>query len=223
MGKEPISRVFRTRAEARASYDWMSRWYDWLSGPSENKYKETGLSQLNVLGGEIVLEIGFGTGHCLKILAQGVGLSGKVFGIDLSEGMIHEAQEKLVQVELAERVELICGDAVHLPYRDNCFDALFMSFTLELFDTPEIPIVLQECWRVLRPDGRICIVALAKKEASNLAVRIYEWFHEKFTKYVDCRPIYTQAVAAAAGFQIKRLTEMSLFQLPVDIVLAKKV
>ena len=82
--------------------------------------------------------------------------------------------------------------------------------------------MLKECQRVLRSDGRICIVAMSKKEKGGLVVRLYKWAHDKFTKYADCRPIYVQNALEDAGFRTESVTEMSMFRMPVDIVLARK-
>jgi len=217
---EPISPVTRTKAEAKASYNAMSRWYDLLTGWSEKKYKDAGLMALAVNAGETVLEIGFGTGQCLTALAHAVGDFGQVYGIDLSEGMCDVAQARLDKAGVADRVTLHCGDAVNLSFDDGFFDAIYMSFTLELFDTPEIPVVLKECKRVLGKNGRLALISLSKKEKT--AVSFYEWVHKKMPKQVDCRPIYPQQAVKDAGFHIESVTEMSMFGLPVDIVLAMK-
>ena len=220
--REPINRVTRTKQEAKASYDMMSRYYDLLAGMSERKYKAAGLEELDVTEGEVILEIGFGTGQCLEALAKSAGRSGKVYGIDLSDGMIGVSQARVQKAGLSDRVELTQGDAAELPYEESFFDAVYTSFTLELFDTPEIPIVLSECKRILRPGGRICVVGMSKKGRSGLMVRLYEWTQFNFTKFVDCRPIYLADAIKEAGFKVVSVIEMSMFGLPVDIVLAMK-
>ena len=217
-----LSRVTRSKEEAKASYDKMSKWYDILAGRFERKYRDTGLQKLSVKKAETVLEIGFGTGHCILALAQSVGNSGKVYGIDISEGMCNIAWSRINEAGLSERVKLKCGDATKLPFEANFFDAIFISFTLELFDTPEIPIVLHECQRVLRSGGHICVVAMSKKGKAGLAMRFYEWVHKRYPKYVDCRPIFVQEALEDANFQIVDATEMSMWGLPVKIVVARK-
>ena len=202
-------------------YDRLSRWYDWFSASSEQPLAKLGLKKLNVCPGETVLEIGFGTGNALLSLATAVGDLGRVVGIDLSRGMFKVASEKIARANLSHRVTLEQADAAALPFESDSFDAVFTSFTLELFDTPEIATVLAECRRVLKPGGRMGVVAMARDAYEDIPLRIYEWFHQHLPAYVDCRPIYVQSALALAGFQIPDITRKKMWGLPVEICIAQ--
>jgi len=214
--------VLQSKDETRAFYNKISGVYDVLAEHSEGPVRRTGLDKLALAPGERALEIGYGTGHCLVQLARAVGPEGKVFGIDLSEGMRAQAQERLEKEHLVGRVELSCGDAAHLPYPDGGMDSVFMSFTLELFDTPEIPQVLAECRRVLRPGGRIGVVAITREGSEGIAVEAYEWTHQHFPNLLDCRPIFVRRALEDAGFSISDATIAKMW-VPVEIVVAEKV
>jgi len=180
------------------------------------------VESLSVEEGETVLDIGFGTGHCLKRVAESVGQTGKAYGVDISSGMLEVTRKRLDKAGLIDRVELYCGDAASLPYGDNTFDAVFMSFTLELFDTPEIPRLLEEVKRVLKPRGRIGVASMSKENGEPLLLRLYEWAHRKWPKYIDCRPIYLEQSLRDAGYEIGKKEKVKLFGLPVEIVVAIK-
>jgi len=222
-GKSPVSPVLpvpRTKEEAKRFYDRISRFYGYLTGAFERKYAEMALERLSVEEGETVLEIGFGPGHCLRQIAQSVGLSGKAYGIDISTGMLEVTKRKLEKARLMDRAELYCGDAASLPYDDNTFDAVFMSFTLELFDTPEITKVLEEVKRVLKQTGRLGVASMSKEDGESTLVRLYEWVHKKWPKYVDCRPIYLEQSLKDVGYDIESKEKVRLFGLPGEIVIA---
>jgi ubiquinone/menaquinone biosynthesis C-methylase UbiE len=218
-----IKRVNRSKAAARTSYNRLSRWYDLVAGSTEKKYRDWGLEKLSARPGETILEIGFGTGHCLVTLAKAVGPAGRVIGMDISDGMLDLARQRLQQERLDERVELHLGDAAKLDFIEaNSLDGVFMSFTLELFDNPEIPGVLEECHRTLKPGGRIAIVSMTKTIPPGMAVRMYEWFHDHLPDYADCRPIFAGQALEQNGFAIQDVSASSMWGLPVEIVLGKK-
>jgi ubiquinone/menaquinone biosynthesis C-methylase UbiE len=219
---DPISRVTRTKAQAKTSYDRLSSFYDYLSGSHEQKYCNKVFQQLKIIEGETVLEIGFGTGRNLVQMAQSVGEEGKVCGIDISSGMLQVSLSKLEKARLSQRAELTCDDATNLPYKDNTFDVVFMSFVLELFDTLEIPLVLAEVMRVMKQNGRVGLVSLAKDRKSLPLLKFYEWLHTKLPNIVDCRPIYLVESIVQAGFTPQHVEHGNLFGLPVDIVIASK-
>ncbi|MEA3351739.1 MAG: methyltransferase domain-containing protein, partial [Chloroflexota bacterium] len=170
----PISRVTRPKEDARRYYNRLSRWYDLIAGGSEEKYRQTGMALLNVQPGERVLEIGFGTGNCLVAFAQATGPSGFVGGIELSGGMAAIARQRLIDSGLDQQAGLALADGAQPPFGPDCFDAIFMSFTLELFDTPDIPRVLERCRQMLHSRGRLVVVSLVKAKDPGMAERVYE-------------------------------------------------
>ncbi len=216
-----VLRVLQSREETKAFYNKIAAVYDLLAERSEQPMRDIGLQILAPERGETVLEVGFGTGHCLVELARAVGPKGKVLGVDLSENMLDQAEKLLRKKQLTGRVALQCGDAEDLPYDDDSIDAIFASFTLELFDTPELPHVLGQWQRVLRPGGRLVVVAVSKEGPPGYVVKAFEWSHKHFPNLVDCRPIYVRRAMEAAGFQIadSRIEQMWV---PVEIVLGLK-
>jgi len=222
IGSQPeVLRVLQTKDEIKAFYNKISKVYDLLADQSEEPVRRAGLEKLNARPGEKVLEIGSGTGHCLVALAQAVGAAGKVYGVDLSDEMLKIAHENLEKEGLADRVELICEDAEKLPYPSETLDAIFMSFTLELFDTPEIPKVLAECKRVLRPGGRIVVVGVSKEGEGGVILQVFEWTHKHFPNFMDCRPIFVRNALESAGFRIESVENRTMW-VPVEIALAVK-
>ncbi len=216
-----VLRVLQSKDERRAYYNKIAKAYDLLAEHSERPMREKGLAKLDAQPGERILEIGFGTGHCLVELAGAVGSDGKVFGIDISDAMLALSQQLLEKEGFADRVELTCGDAEHMPYADDSLDGIFTSFTLELFDTPEIPRVVQECKRVLKPGGRLVVVSLSKEGRQGVVMKLFEWTHKHFPNLMDCRPIYVHQVIEAAGLQIEDV-ELGHMWVAVEIVLARK-
>ena len=214
--------VSRTKAEARHSYDRISGIYEYLTRAFERKFAELALDRLSVGAGETVLEIGFGSGYCLQRIARSAGEGGRTCGIDISSGMIGVTRRKLDNARLLGRVSLMQGDAENLPYTDNAFDAVFMSYTLELFDTPEIPRVLEEVKRILRPGGRLAAASLSKEGGGSIMLRLYEWAHTRWPKHADCRPIYVEQSLSEAGFRIETKDIFKKYGLPNEIVVALK-
>lgn len=207
----------------RSFYDRIASSYDLIAHASEWDATRKGLELLNVQAGETVLEIGYGTGHALKALASSVGSSGKVFGVDISEKMREVALKELGSA--ANQVDLQVGQAPPLDYPDQGMDAVFLSFTLELFPDHVLPEILEEVRRVLKPGGRCGVVSMAKPSDpshESLLEKGYVWMHQHFPHVVDCRPLDVADVLRKAGFEVLEHESMEIWTLPVAAVVARK-
>ena len=213
-----VSRV--SRKQTRQNYDRLSRWYDLFAG-SEKKFTDIGLQLLGAKAGEKILEIGFGTGHSLLTLSQQVEKAGLVAGVELSAGMLDMARRRIHTQDPERNAEMIQGDGTLLPFVRDSFDGVFLSFTLELFSDEDMETVLGECQRVLKTDGRLGVVSMAKRDV--LACRLYEWGHARWPAVLDCRPIELKNHLEAGGFRVQALKVETMWGLPVEIALGKPV
>ncbi|MEP7268144.1 MAG: methyltransferase domain-containing protein [Saprospiraceae bacterium] len=103
---------------------------------------------LNLQSHEIALELGSGLGLLCASVATKL-FRGKTFGVELSK-------EQLRQVpQFPPNLEFILGDVHDLPFDDNIFDLVYGRYILEHVSDPMK--VLKEAYRVLKPEGKICI------------------------------------------------------------------
>jgi len=73
---------------------------------------------------------------------------------------------------------------------------------------------------VLKSEGRLVVVSMSKENGQSIFLRLYELMHNKWPKYVDCRPIYVEQSLRDAGYTVKSKEKIRLFRLPVEIVVA---
>lgn len=214
-----ISPINRSKKQAHDYYDRISRIYDLLTA-GEKRFIRKGVELLNVTPAEKFADIGCGTGTGLNYIKSQLFQKGLLLGIDISHQMLLESQQKIGLNTPGHF--LVQGDGAKLPIKSGLLDGIISTFTLELFSKKEMPIVLDEFRRVLKPDGRLVIVAMAQ-EPHSLAIDIYEWLHEQFPVAIDCRPIPLFDLLTDQGFEIKSLETEQYWGLSIKTVVCKPV
>lgn len=111
--------------------------------------------------GDVVLEVGSGTGRLTPYLLEMVGDEGEVYCIDFSLKMLLKARRR----EFAGKVRFIQADAVSLPLAERCCDAVVCFSAFPHF--PDKRKAVEEFHRVLKPGGRLVISHLLRREEVN--------------------------------------------------------
>lgn len=104
--------------------------------------------------GNIVLDIGSGSGTDLIIVAQKVGSEGKVIGIDITQSMLKKALKNAEEAKL-KNVSVIESDAESLPFKDDTFDVVISNGVINLVHDKQK--TFKEIFRVLKPGGYMSI------------------------------------------------------------------
>lgn len=122
--------------------------------------KAVGMAEVQT--GDNILDICCGTGQLTLELAAAVGSEGHVTGLDFSQRMLEIARQSVDQAGVAERITLIQGNAMALPFEDGTFDAVTVGWGLR--NVPDISQVVGEMIRVVKPGRMVISMDMGKPE-----------------------------------------------------------
>jgi demethylmenaquinone methyltransferase/2-methoxy-6-polyprenyl-1,4-benzoquinol methylase len=148
---EDLDRDFITKRYDRLS--GLIPLFDWLFFQPRG-FRAKAVDRLELRPGNHVLEIGCGTGRNLPFLSKAVGPHGRVYGVDLSPGMLAKSRESCDRNHW-RNVDLIEGDAADYRAPVPLDGAMF---GLSYNTMPHHFTVLREAWDQLRPGGRLVIM-----------------------------------------------------------------
>ena len=147
------------KAQVEKMFDAISGNYDGLnrviSFGTDVKWRKRVLAKIIKHKPTSILDIATGTGDLAIKFAEKSNAS-KIIGLDLSEGMLAVARKKIQHTNLENKIEFIKGDSEALPFKDNSFEAITVSFGIRNFETLEKG--LTEIYRVLKPKGLFIIL-----------------------------------------------------------------
>lgn len=150
--KVPEKDVQKTFNKIAGSYDKLN---SIMSLGTHQKWRQKATEKIDVAPRKI-LDLCCGTADWTIMLAQRYPHS-QIVGMDFSQEMLKVAQQKVGRSE-AINIVLESGNAMNLRYADNSFDVVTIGFGLR--NVPDANQVLQEIYRVLKPDGQlICLEA----------------------------------------------------------------
>lgn len=143
--------VAMRESSTRLIYDFHSMFYDATFGRLVKRRIDRAISHMNIDDSDRVLDLGIGTGTSLNYYPR----RGKVFGVDLSGGMLRECRKKIRENGLSNAF-VFQGDALRLPFADSTFDHVFISHVISVVSDP--CRLISEAQRVAKPNARIVIL-----------------------------------------------------------------
>lgn len=167
--KEQVTQMFDAIS---GNYDGLNRV---ISFGIDVKWRKKVLKLVSEKNPETILDIATGTGDLAILMAK--TNAKKIIGLDISEGMLDVGKKKITERKLDHIIEMIIGDSEQMPFPDNHFDAITVSFGIRNFET--LDKGLSEILRVLKPNGIFVILETSVPEKTP-----YKQGYAFYTKWI---------------------------------------
>lgn len=167
--EKKVHNVFESISE---KYDSMN---SIISFNRHKSWRKDVMKKMNVQPGSEALDVCTGTGDWAISLAEKIGETGRVTGLDFSENMLSIAQEKNKEYDY-KQLDFVHGNAMDLPFESNTFDYVTIGFGLR--NVPDYLTVLKEMYRVVKPGGTV--VCLETSQPTLIGFRQGYYFYFKF-------------------------------------------
>ena len=143
--------VLEDKSRARTFYKYLSKVYDRVNPFIWNEeMRDAAIGLLDLTADDRVLDVGCGTGFATEGLLEHTE---HVHGLDQSA---HQLDRAFAKFGRGGPVSFYRGDAERLPFRDDAFDVVWSSGSIEYWPNPVV--ALRECRRVTKPGGQVLIV-----------------------------------------------------------------
>ena len=198
-------------------YDFLGKRYDWL-GAYDARAKRRALELAELAPGQRWLEVGVGTGKEHARIQKAISPQGIAFGMDISRVMLSVTKERCA-------TPLCQADAHFLPFVSNTFDRLYAAYVLDLLPIADIPGLTRDFCRVLKPGGRMVVIALTEGVdfLSRLLVNVWKAAYDLSPVVcAGCRPLQLSHLVDQAGFKQIRSEVVVQLTVPSEILIATK-
>lgn len=193
--------------------------YDVWGKLTESKAQRRCIEMAAIQDGESVLEVAVGTGLTFQQILQ-KNPSGLNEGLDLTEAMLAEAKEKAALTK-ARNYRLRVGDAYKLDFADASFNLLINNYMFDLLPEEDFPQVIDEFKRVLKPDGRLVLVNMARN--GRWYNKVWDTVYSIQPAWMGgCRGVSMLEFVQVAGFQQTSREFISQMAFPSEIIYGVK-
>lgn len=149
--------------QCRKPHGWLGRFFLWEMGGRHAELTDWGLSHVSIEKDFSILDVGCGGGRAIAKLAA-VAPASQVCGIDYSRASVAASRSRNRQAIVHGQVEIQQGSVSQLPFPDDSFNLVTAVETHYYW--PNLIADLREILRVLKPGGRLLILAEAYRRRS---------------------------------------------------------